>query len=310
MSMRTKYQEIEDELGVLHEEVRSIGTKQDNIQEQIDAVHVRLEKVDVIKAKMDKVEGLLVKNDQVLADIFTYLKRLEGKITCPPTPDPDSPGLSVLIREQEILLKQHELAQEIQNRSRMLDDLQLPVKPPAPLQLANTAQPVLHTHQHNSSALALPLPEKNSQYKSEKASQFLKTIAKGPKIDFPYFSGEKPLGWIRQVNKYFELSQVPDECKVDLSQTYITGHANNWLRSSRVLTDTVTWEQFCRLLCDRFAESSIYEILERFHGVKQLNLSVSAYTDKFEEIMAIIRDEHPYLQDHYYIVSFVNGLKP
>jgi hypothetical protein len=97
---------------------------------------------------------------------------------------------------------------------------------------------------------------------------------------------------------------------VDLSQTYITGRADNWLRSSRVLTDTVTWEQFCRLLCDRFAESSIYEILERFHGVKQLNLSVSAYTDKFEEIMAVIRDEHPYLQDHYYIVSFVNGLKP
>jgi hypothetical protein len=170
MSTRTKYQEIEDELGVLHEEVRSIGTKQDNIQEQIDAVHVRLEKVDAIEAKMDKVEGLLVKNDQVQADIFSYLKRLEGKITRPPTPDPDSPGSSVLVREQEILLKQHELAQEIRNRSRMLDDLQLPVKPPAPLQLANTAQPVLHTQMHNSSALALPLSEKTNQYKSEKAS--------------------------------------------------------------------------------------------------------------------------------------------
>jgi hypothetical protein len=72
----------------------------------------------------------------------------------------------------------------------------------------------------------------------------------------------------------------------------------------------VSWEQFCRLLCDRFAESSIYDILERFHGVKQFTLSVSAYTDKFEEIMVVVRDEHPYLQEHYYIVSFVNGLRP
>jgi hypothetical protein len=39
-------------------------------------------------------------------------------------------------------------------------------------------------------------------------------------------------------------------------------------------------------------------------------MSISDYTDKFEEIMAVIREEHPYLQEHYYIVSFVNGLRP
>jgi hypothetical protein len=41
--------------------------------------------VDAIEVKMDKVEGLLLKNDQVQSDIFDYLKRLEGKITRPPT---------------------------------------------------------------------------------------------------------------------------------------------------------------------------------------------------------------------------------
>jgi hypothetical protein len=107
MLTRTKHQELEDELGVLRQEVRSIGTKQDNIQEQIDVVHVRLEKVDAIEVKMDKVEGLLLKNDQVQADMFAYLKRLEGKITRPPTPDPDSLGSSLFVREQEILLKLH-----------------------------------------------------------------------------------------------------------------------------------------------------------------------------------------------------------
>jgi hypothetical protein len=289
--------------------VRSIGHKQDNIKEQLDAVHVRLEKVDVIEVKMDKVEGLLLKNNQVQSDIFNYLMRLEGKITRPPTLDPDSPGSSFVVREQEILLKQHELAQEIQNRSRVLADLLLNAKSPDTLQLANTAQLVANSHQPLSSALAISVPEKVNQYKSKKVSQFMKTIAKGPKIDFSCFFGENPLGWIRQVNKYFALSQVPDECKVDLAQTYISGRANNRLRSTKVLQQPVPWEQFCRLLCDRFAEGSIYDILERFHGVKQYTLSVSAYTNKFEDIMVVVEDEHPYPQEHYYIVSFVNGLR-
>lgn len=115
---------------------------------------------------------------------------------------------------------------------------------------------------------------------------------------------------MRQVNKYFELAQVPDECKVDLATTYITGRADNWLRSTQVLRHEVSWEKFCRLICDRFAQASIFEILEKFHSLRQYSLSVSDYTDKFEEIMAVIREEHPYLQEHYYIVSFVNGLKP
>ena len=37
---------------------------------------------------------------------------------------------------------------------------------------------------------------------------------------------------------------------------------------------------------------------------------MATYTDKFEEVMAVVRDEHPYLHENYYMVSFVNGLKP
>lgn len=106
------------------------------------------------------------------------------------------------------------------------------------------------------------------QYKSERAAQFLKSIAKGPKMDFPCFSGENPLGWIRQVNKYFELTQAPDECKVNLAQTYIVGRADNWIRSAKLHNVDIPWEQFYRSICDRFAESSTYEVLEKFHSVR------------------------------------------
>jgi hypothetical protein len=72
----------------------------------------------------------------------------------------------------------------------------------------------------------------------------------------------------------------------------------------------ISWVNFCKLICDRFAQNNIYEVLEKFHHPRQYNMSVSDYTDKFEEIMAVIREEHPYLQEHYYVVSFVNGLRP
>ena len=89
----------------------------------------------------------------------------------------------------------------------------------------------------------------------------------------------------------------------------MVGRADNWLGSAKLANVSMPWEDFCRLICNRFADSSIYEILEKFHSVKQLSMSVSDYTDKFEEIMAIVREEHPYLQEHHYVVSFVNGLK-
>ena len=97
---------------------------------------------------------------------------------------------------------------------------------------------------------------------------------------------------------------------MDLALTYFTGRADNWVRSTQLDNVKTTSEEFCRRICDRFADHSIYEILEKFHNLKQNTLSVAAYTDKFEEIMAIVRAEHPYVQEQYYVVSFVNGLKP
>ena len=37
----------------------------------------------------------------------------------------------------------------------------------------------------------------------ERVNQFRRSIARGPKLEFPKFNGENPLGWIRQAEKYF-----------------------------------------------------------------------------------------------------------
>lgn len=45
----------------------------------------------------------------------------------------------------------------------------------------------------------------------EKSNEFMKSIAKGLRLEFPVFEGDNPLGWIRQCDKYFELARVPEE---------------------------------------------------------------------------------------------------
>ena len=49
--------------------------------------------------------------------------------------------------------------------------------------------------------------------------------------------------------------------------------------------------------------------MDNFHSLKQNYSQISSYIDKFEEIMAVVKKEHPFLEEQYYVVSFVNGLK-
>lgn len=128
-------------------------------------------------------------------------------------------------------------------------------------------------------------------------------------MEFPKFNGENPLGWIRQAEKYFEMPEVPDECRIDMAQMYVSGRADIWLRSSGILINPPPWPQFCKLICNRFADCSIYDVMDNFHSLKQNYTQVSSYIDKFEENMTVVRKEHPYLEEQYYVVSFVNGLK-
>lgn len=73
-------------------------------------------------------------------------------------------------------------------------------------------------------------------------AHFMKSLTKGPKMDFPRFEGEDPVGWKRQCNKYFQMSATPEEYKVSLAQMYIIGEADVWLRRSGLLKKQLSWK--------------------------------------------------------------------
>lgn len=60
----------------------------------------------------------------------------------------------------------------------------------------------------------------------EKSNEFLRSITKGPRLEFLVFEGDNPLGWIRQCDKYFELAKVPEENRSDLAVSYMIGRVD------------------------------------------------------------------------------------
>lgn len=55
--------------------------------------------------------------------------------------------------------------------------------------------------------------------------------------------------------------------------------------------------------------SLLSEVLENFHSVKQYNLSISEYIDKFEELMVMYKSENPLQSEQFFVKCFVNGLR-
>jgi hypothetical protein len=146
-------------------------------------------------------------------------------------------------------------------------------------------------------------PEPNRQHSH---NNFSLSIAR-PKLDFPTFSRDEPVNWLRQCEKYFVLASVPMDTWVPLASLHCYGMAQTWWRSLRTPTNFVHWAQFCNMIFSRFSTCSTHSSLKQFHHLKQ-QTSVSDYIQKFKELMALMQMQHPGLSKQYYISDFIAGL--
>jgi hypothetical protein len=65
--------------------------------------------------------------------------------------------------------------------------------------------------------------------------------------------------------------------------------------------------QFCSLLCERFPGASADDSMEQCQVLKQVNI-VDNYIDQFEEWMTLMRRDHNYLPENFFL-RFLSGLK-
>lgn len=135
-------------------------------------------------------------------------------------------------------------------------------------------------------------PEQHSRHQHFPENNRVQAILKSPKLNFPEFDGTDPDGWIAKAEKYFEVARMPLEQRSEYAVTYLKGRASYWWRGTGCNATTLPWYQFCRMLGDRFAESSIYDNVRVFHWLEQTG-TIKAYVDQFEEAMSLIRRDNP-----------------
>lgn len=105
------------------------------------------------------------------------------------------------------------------------------------------------------------------------------------------------------------MAGAPSEYKIPLAQMYFVGRADVWLRRAGILKKQYTWEQFCANFLHRFSASSTYDLVERFNGFKQNNLSIAEYTDQFEDLMAEVQEDNRHLTEMWFVKCYVNGMR-
>lgn len=138
--------------------------------------------------------------------------------------------------------------------------------------------------------------------------QFADAVLRGPKLELPLFSGEEPIGWLEQREKFFEMVGTPREQWVNIATGHFAGKANTWFKGIGVAWQVLNWQQLCSMLLDRFAEASAHEAVERLQTMKHVG-NVSKYIDYFEKNVELVRRDHPYLQEAFMLSCFIGGLK-
>uniref|UniRef100_A0A0E0MIX7 Retrotransposon gag domain-containing protein n=1 Tax=Oryza punctata TaxID=4537 RepID=A0A0E0MIX7_ORYPU len=140
-------------------------------------------------------------------------------------------------------------------------------------------------------------------------NHYVEAVIKGPRLEIPLFSGEEPVDWLKQCEKFYEITGTPADQWVNLAIAHLQGRAAKWFRGVSLPWQLISWPQWCTMICTRFSTANVHETVELFQNVKQFGLSVDQYIDKFEEYMDLVRRDHPYLQEQYFTSCFIGGLR-
>lgn len=114
-------------------------------------------------------------------------------------------------------------------------------------------------------------------------SMYAEAILKGPRLEMTLFEGDDVIGWLKQYERFYEVSGTPQNQWVNLALAHLSGRAVRWFRGVGILWQFISWAQLSGMMCDRFSEANVHEAVEKMQNVKQHALTVSQYIDKFEE---------------------------
>ncbi|XP_027160631.1 uncharacterized protein LOC113761725 [Coffea eugenioides] len=134
------------------------------------------------------------------------------------------------------------------------------------------------------------------------------TIPSLPKVELPFFEGDRPQEWIRKCEKYFLVHQLPEDQKLEVVEMYLVGKAEIWFQGIKRSKGRTSWEGFCQLVNRRFGDRERRDEVEEFNKLHQTT-SVKDYQEKFEELSSLMLIRDPHLSESYFVSSFISGIK-
>ncbi|XP_026450846.1 uncharacterized protein LOC113350969 [Papaver somniferum] len=153
-------------------------------------------------------------------------------------------------------------------------------------QLAELVQPSRSSHHNHGDAgiLGTPgfsIPGGNNQFSHYYAgATSYSRHQRTPKVDFPRFDGKNPRGWVQKSERYFHIHNTNENQK-------------------RELEDGV---------CARFENPMDDNFIGSFNKLCQVT-TVEEYFEQFESLKALMLSSNPHLNEQYFVMSFISGLK-
>jgi hypothetical protein len=105
-----------------------------------------------------------------------------------------------------------------------------------------------------------------------------------PKLPFPSFDGENPRRWRKRCEKYFSMYGTEHDMWISVAEMHFEGATSCWYQSIESELDSVTWEQFCAMVSERFDRDQHEILLRKRHHIKQTS-SVFDYVTSFTALI-------------------------
>jgi hypothetical protein len=98
--------------------------------------------------------------------------------------------------------------------------------------------------------------------------------------------------WLKSIEKLLNIAQYSDWEKVLYASGRLTGPAADWWDSyAHDAADTITWAEFSTQFRNYHIPAGLMKIKKEFLSLKQGNMSVSEYRDKFIQLSIYAPDE-------------------
>ena len=96
--------------------------------------------------------------------------------------------------------------------------------------------------------------------------------------------------------------------KVKLASMHLTGNAAFWAQSLEFSIRDLAWNDFCKLISDRFERDQHNQLLRQFFHIRQLD-SVADYIEKFDSLVHQILAHDPKFNAATITHRFIDGLR-